>query len=213
MIIFIFINYNMFNSFKTKFQTIVKRSTDILPKEMPKMPKLPQFPSLESFKPNINIKDFKTLANQQLENLKQIKLNTVSMPITETVKIIGKSTGQASWFLIKLFFKTKLGILIKWTCGISSLSFLGYTYGTVETHEAIVDKAYHKIVKGETKLIVTDKHGGVYHVENAIMWGQMNADGLFSKIKPENKYVFRTYGFELQNIGLHKKIVHILDEM
>lgn len=44
------------------------------------------------------------------------------------------------------------------------------------------------------------------------MWGQMNADGLFAKIKPDNKYIFRTYGLEIQKIGFHKKIVHMVDE-
>jgi hypothetical protein len=59
---------------------------------------------------------------------------------------------------------------------------------------------------------VIDKHGGVYHVENSIMWGQMNADGLFARIKPDNRYQFRTYGLEIPKIGFHKKIVHIVDE-
>lgn len=198
----------MFNSFRSKLQNVLQKTST----SVPKMPELPNI-NLQSFKPKITIGDFKMLANQQLENLKKIKLSTVAMPLTQTVKIVGKSTGQASWFLIRLFFRTRLGSIIKWGTGLTSFSFLGYTYGTVETHEALVDKAYHKIVKGETKLIVIDKHGGVYHVENAIMWGQMNADGLFAKIKPENRYIFRTYGIELPKVGLHKKIVHIVDEL
>lgn len=198
----------MFNSFRSRIQNVLQKTKQ----SIPKMPEIPT-PSIQSFKPKITIGDFKLLANQQLENLKQVKVSTVTMPLTQTVKIVGKSTGQATWFLIRLFFRTRVGSFIKWTCGLTSLSFLGYTYGTVETHEALVDKAYHKIVKGETRLIVIDKHGGVYHVENAIMWGQMNADGLFAKIKPENRYIFRTYGIELPNVGLHKKIVHIVDEL
>jgi hypothetical protein len=199
----------MFNSIRSRIQNIIKKTSTTVNQSIPSIPKIPD---LTSFKPKITTGDFKMLAKQQVENLKQIKLSTVAMPVTQTIKIVGQSTGQASWFLIKLFFRTRLGSAIKWTCGLSSLSFLGYTYGTVETHEAVVDKAYHKIVKGETRLIVIDKHGGVYHVENSIMWGQMNADGLFARIKPDNRYQFRTYGLEIPKIGFHKKIVHIVDE-
>lgn len=199
----------MFNSLRSRIRNMLQKTS----KSIPKLPEIPMLPSIQSLKPKITIGDFKLLASQQMGNLKQIKLSTVTMPLTHTIKIVGKSTGQASWFLLRLFFRTKLGIIIKWTCGLTSLSFLGYTYGTVETHEAIVDKAYHKIVKGETRLIVIDKHGGVYHVENAIMWGQMNADGLFAKIKPENRYIFRTFGISIPYVGLHKKIVQIVDEL
>lgn len=197
----------MFNSIRNKFRNIVSKVKESSP-SIPTVPKI-TLPSA----PKISIGDFKTLGKQQLENLKQIKLSTVTMPLTTATKLILKSTGQTSWLLLGLFFRTKLGNAIKWTIGASSLSFLGYTYGTIETHDAIVDKVYHKhTTKGNTKLIVIVKGGEVYHIENSIMWGQMNADGLFGKIKPENRYVFRTYGIEMPYIGLHKKIVHVVDE-
>lgn len=208
----------MFNFIKNKFNNVVsntsnsmKNNIDKIKKSVPSIPNVPKITLPPT--PKITIGDFKTLGKQQLDNFKQVKLSTVTMPMTTATKLILKSTSQTSWFLIKLFFRTRLGNVIKWTTGISSLSFLGYVYGTTETHDVIVEKVYHKsTIKGTTKLIVIVKGGEVYNVENSIMWGQLNADGLFAKIKPENKYIFRTYGIELQQIGLHKKIVHVVEE-
>lgn len=191
----------MFNSLKIKLNQIT-----VSLKQIPKISNIPYF------KPKISMTDFKSLVNQHTENLKQVKMSTITMPLTEVVKVVGKTSGQTTWILIKMFFRTRTGSFLKFGFGTFFLSCVGYTYGTVETHNVIVDKTYHKIMKGETKLIVIDKHENVYHVVNSIMWMQFNADGLFAKIKPDSKYVFRTYGAEVPIIGLHKKIINIVNE-
>jgi hypothetical protein len=223
----------MFNRLRTFVHNTKNNINGAIGKTKASVPKIPAFPTLHKFPvlptlptlptlpkmlkipsiPKITMGDFKMLANQQVVQLKNIKLESVTLPITQGIKIVGKSTVSASWFLIKLFFRTRLGNAIKWTIGLTSLSFLGYTYGTTEVHHVTVSKAYHKIKNGETKLVVIEKNGDVYNVTNSIMWGQMNADGIFARIHPENIYKFRTYGFEIPSIGLHKNIVYIVDEM
>jgi hypothetical protein len=193
---------------KITLPTLSKITLPTLPKiTLPTLPKitLPIQMGLTS--------DFKTLVNHQIVQLKKIKLESVALPITQSIKIVGKSTANAGWVLIKLFFRTRFGNVIKWAIGLTSLSFLGYIYGTTEVHHVTVSKAYHKIKNGETKLVVIEKNGDVYHVTNSLMWGQMNADGIFARIHAENTYKFRTYGLELSSIGIHKNIVHIVDEM
>jgi len=204
----------MFNRLKTFLYNTKSNINCTIAKIKASVSNIPTLPKITlPIRMGLTTSDFKMLANQQIVQLKKIKLESIALPITQGIKIVGKSTANAGWFVIKLFFRTRFGNVIKWAIGLTSLSFLCYIYGTTEVHHVTVSKAYHKIKNGETKLVVIEKNGDMYHVTNSIMWGQMNADGLFARIYSENTYKFRTYGLELSSIGMHKNIVHIVDEM